>query len=185
ARDVAETPAPRFAGRRGVRPGRSWVAQAAALIMTCAVTAGTTAFVMSRMNDKAGLERDVFAAHVRSLLQDSPTQVASSDTHTVKPWFAGRLEFAPTVRDLAAEGFPLAGARLDYVGGRRVAALVYRRRLHIVNVFVWPSPDAIDSPPRALNERGYNLLTWRRAGVAYWAVSDLNVDELSQLQSLL
>jgi anti-sigma factor RsiW len=185
ARDVAEAPAPRFGGLLGVLPGRSRLAQAAALLVACTVTAGATAYVMSRVNDRAALESDVFAAHVRSLLQDSPTQVASSDTHTVKPWFAGRLEFAPNVRDLAAEGFPLAGARLDYVGGRRVAALVYRRRLHVVNVFVWPSPDAADSPPRALTDRGYNILTWRRGGVAYWAISDLSMDELRQLQSLL
>ena len=140
---------------------------------------------MSRMDSTALLERDVLAAHVRSLLQDSPTQVASSEAHTVKPWFAGRLEFAPSVKDLAAEGFPLAGARLDYIGERRVAALVYRRRLHVVNVFVWPAADAADSTPRALTLRGYNLLTWSRGGIAYWAISDLNMAELQRLQALL
>jgi anti-sigma factor RsiW len=185
AGDAAEAPAPRYGGLLGVLGGRSRLAQAAALLIACIVTAGATAYVMARLDRRAALERDVFAAHVRSLLQDSPTQVASSDTHTVKPWFAGRLDFAPTVRDLAAEGFPLVGARLDYIGERRVAALVYRRRLHVVNVFVWPSPDAADSPPRALTERGYNLLTWARGGVAYWAISDLGMDELRQLQSLL
>src|SRR5262249_39585504 len=148
-------------------------------------TSAATVLVVSRVDQAALLERDVFAAHVRSLLQDSPTQVASSDSHTVKPWFAGRLEYAPAVKDLAAEGFPLAGARLDYVGERRVAALAYRRRLHVISVFVWPSNDAADSAPHAVAYRGYNLLTWSRGGTAYWAISDLNMNELRQLQALL
>jgi anti-sigma factor RsiW len=182
ARGSLALPVPRFAWRL---PVRSWLSQAAALLVVCGLTAGATALVMSRMSAVAGLEHDVFAAHVRSLLQDSPTQVASSDTHTVRPWFAGRLEFAPTVKDLAAEGFPLAGARLDYVGNRRVAALVYRRRLHVVSVFVWPAADATDTVAREFTERGYNLVTWRKGGVAYWAISDLGMEELRQLQALL
>jgi anti-sigma factor RsiW len=137
------------------------------------------------MDSTAMLERDVVTAHVRSLLQESQTQVASSETHTVKPWFAGRLDFAPGVKDLANEGFPLAGARLDYIGERRVAALVYRRRLHVVNVFVWPAADAADSAPRELVYRGYNLLSWSKGGIAYWAISDLNMGELRQLQAQL
>ena len=97
------------------------------------------------------------------LLQASPMQIAFSDSHTVKPWFAGRLEFAPAVKDLAADGFPLAGARLDYIDGRRVAALVYRRRLHVVNVFLWPSTE-VEAAPREPSVRDYNLISWRRAG---------------------
>jgi anti-sigma factor RsiW len=165
-------------------PLRRWLGRVAALIV-CGLIAAAAVHMMSRMDSTALLERDVLAAHVRSLLQDSPTQVASSEAHTVKPWFAGRLEFAPSVKDLAAEGFPLAGARLDYIGERRVAALVYRRRLHVVNVFVWPAADAADSTPRALTLRGYNLLTWSRGGIAYWAISDLNMAELQRLQALL
>ena len=155
------------------------------MLLACGMTAGATALLMSRMQGWAALERDIAAAHVRSLLQDSPLQVASSDAHTIKPWFAGRLDFAPTVRDLTAEGFPLAGARLDFVGERRVAALVYRRRLHLVNVFVWPSADGIDSAPRGLIHRGYNVVTWSKEGILYWAISDLNMAEMRLLQGLL
>jgi anti-sigma factor RsiW len=159
-----------------------WVRQAAAILVACGVTAAATALVMSRTTETSLLERDVTAAHVRSLLQDSAVQVASSDSHTVKPWFAGRLDFAPVVKDLALEGFPLAGARLDYVGDRRVAALVYRRRLHVLSVFLWPSTDGVDRAPRELVHKGYNVLTWNRGGIVYWAISDLNIDELRQLE---
>ena len=97
---------------------------------------------------------------------------------------AGRLEFAPAVKDLAADGFPLAGARLDYIGGRRVAALVYRRRLHVVNVFLWPSTGA-ETAPHESSVRDYNLISWRWGGIADWAVSDLGMAELRELQGRL
>jgi anti-sigma factor RsiW len=155
------------------------------MLLACAVTAAATALVISRVADTAMLKRDVAAAHVRSLLQDSPTQIASSEMHVVKPWFAGRIDFAPAVKDLAAEGFPLAGARLDYIGERRVAALVYRRRLHVISVFLWPAPNGTDSAPHEMAHRGYNLVAWSKGGIAYWAISDLNMDELRQLQGQL
>lgn len=163
----------------------SWLRQAAVLLLACGLTAAATALVMSRTANIATVEREVAAAHVRSLLQESPTQIASSEEHGIKPWFAGRLDFAPTVKDLTTEGFPLAGARLDYIGERRVAALVYRRRLHVVNVFLWPSADGTDSPSRELVHRGYNVVTWTKGGITYWAISDLNMGELRQLQSRL
>jgi anti-sigma factor RsiW len=179
----AGPPAPAWSSLHPV--SRSWLARAAVVLALCGLTAAATALLMLRMGGPADLERDAIAAHIRSLLQDSPTQIASSESHTVKPWFAGRLEFAPAVKELAAEGFPLAGARLDYVGERRVAALVYRRRLHVVNVFLWPSADAAGSAPRAFAYRGYNVLAWSKGGIAYRAVSDLNIEELRQLQGLL
>jgi anti-sigma factor RsiW len=175
---------PRLAARVG-RLRQGWLHRAALVLLACGLTAGATALLMLHMNASAALERDVAAAHVRSLLQDSPTQVASSDAHTIKPWFSGRIDFAPAVRDLTAEGFPLAGARLDFVGERRVAALVYRRQLHLVNVFVWPSADGTDSAPRDLIHRGYNVLTWSKGGIVYWAISDLNIAEMRLLSSLL
>jgi anti-sigma factor RsiW len=170
---------------RGAWWANGWGRQAAAVLLACAVTAAATALVMSRVAQIDTLERDVTAAHVRSLLQDNTVQVASSETHTVKPWFAGRLDFAPVVEDLTAEGFPLAGARLDYVGDRRVAALVYRRRLHVASVFMWPSADGTERTPRELVHKGYNVLTWTRSGMVYWAVSDLSIGELHQLQAYL
>jgi anti-sigma factor RsiW len=166
-------------------PVYGWLGRAASVILLCALTAVATAVVVSRMDSAAMLEREVVTAHVRSLLQESPTQIASSESHTVKPWFAGRIEFAPSVKDLAAEGFPLAGARLDYVGERRVAAVVYRRRLHVVNVFVWPSADTADRAAHALSYRGYNIVAWTKAGIVYWAISDLNMGELRLLPMLL
>jgi anti-sigma factor RsiW len=162
-----------------------WISRAAALLLVCGLSVAATVLVMSRMDGMTALGREVVAAHVRSLLQESPTQIASSEAHTVKPWFAGRLEFAPAVKDLAADGFPLAGARLDYIGERRVAALVYRRRLHVVSVFLWPSAGAADSSLAGLAHRGYNIVTFSRDGIVYWVVSDLNMTELRLLQNLL
>ncbi|HEX5999583.1 MAG TPA: anti-sigma factor [Hyphomicrobiaceae bacterium] len=158
--------------------------QAAALAACSALSVLLTWWVMTSMGQADRLEQQILAAHIRSLLQDSPIQVASSDSHTVKPWFAGRVDFAPEVRDLAAEGFPLLGGRLDYVHDRRVGALVYRRRLHIVNVFMWRAGND-DAAPALETKNGYNLLTWTRSGVTYWAVSDLDASELKRLQSLL
>lgn len=175
---------PRLAARSG-RLTQSWQRQAAVLLLACGVTAAVTALLTSRIDATAALERDVAVAHVRSLLQESPVQVASSDTHAIKPWFAGRLDFAPNVRDLATEGYTLTGARLDFVGDRRVAAIVYRRRLHVVNVFLWPSAVDMDSTPRAIAHRGYNVITWSKAGIVHWAISDLNMAELRQLAALL
>lgn len=163
----------------------SWMRQTAALVIACGLSAAATTAYLSGTSRDAFTEREVVAAHVRSLLQDSPLQIASSETHTVKPWFTGRLDFSPPVKDLAAEGFPLAGARLDYINERRVAVLVYKRRLHIVTVFVWPSRASMGTQLRDTGRMGYNALTWSQGGVTYWAVSDLNVGEMRQLQSLL
>ena len=174
---------PPRAGASSVR--RGLLRQAAVIAAACVLSAVATWWATSSLGQQQGLEQDVLAAHVRSLLQDSPIQVASSDAHTVKPWFAGRIDFSPEVKDLASEGFPLVGGRLDYVGGRRVGAVVYKRRLHVVNVFMWPSASAGDVAPRLMTRNGYNLLTWSRGGVDYWAASDLNAGDLAQLQALL
>jgi anti-sigma factor RsiW len=167
-----------------LRP-RKWMAQAAALM----VVAGLSSLVSWQMGESRArhnmLERDVVSAHARSLLQDSPVQVASSQSHTVKPWFNGRIEFAPSVKDLTDRGFPLVGGRVDVVGGQRAATLVYKRRLHVINVFIWPAADSAHSGPTPGASHGYNTISWTGGGLTYWAISDLNARELAELQALL
>lgn len=167
------------------RPGR-WrgaVRQAASLAAVCLLSVFGTWAVVHQPDGPPVAGRDAVAAHMRSLLADSPIQVVSSDSHTVRPWFAGKVEFAPPVKDLTAEGFPLIGGRLDFVDGHRVAALVYRHGPHTVSVFVWP--DGADAAAKASRVSGLNLLTWTRDGMVWWAVSDLNPDELRELRALL
>lgn len=127
----------------------------------------------------------VLQAHIRALVQDNPLQVASSDSHTVRPWFAGRIDVAPNVQDFASQGFPLIGGRLDLIGDQRAGVVVYKRKAHWINVYMWPSRGTPDTAPVAITRNGYNLITWTRGGITSWAVSDLNTTELRQLQSLL
>jgi anti-sigma factor RsiW len=132
------------------------------------------------------VEREILTAHRRSLVQDKPIQIASSDGHTVKPWFNGRIDFAPPVRDLTFAGFLLVGGRVDIIGENRVAAIVYKRREHVINVFMWPSSNAPVAQTAAhIAIKGYNAVTWSAPGLTYWAVSDLNFNELNNLQKLL
>jgi len=120
----------------------------------------------------------VVADHIRALQPGHLLDVASTDQHTVKPWFDGRLDFAPPVKNLKADGFPLAGGRLDYLAGRAVAALVYGRRQHTINLFVWPSNDSAGSGQGSRN--GYNFQRWSLDGMALWAVSDISAQELAE-----
>lgn len=132
-----------------------------------------------------GLEDIIVGEHVRSLQADHLLDVVSTDQHTVKPWFNGRLDFVPPVQDFAADGFPLAGGRLDYFAGRTVAALVYHRQRHPINVFIWPAPRARDDQARNCSTRsGYHLCSWSHEGMMFWAVSDLNAGELEQFTEL-
>ena len=129
------------------------------------------------LGDEATTEA-VIEGHVRSLMGDHLTDVASTDRHTVKPWFAGRVDFSPTVVDLANDGFPLVGGRLDYIDHHASAALVYKRREHVINVFVWPRTDGSPSHVTRSDARGYHVISWTRGGVAVWIVSDLALVEL-------
>jgi anti-sigma factor RsiW len=167
----------RQAIRPPTRPRWSWFAVAA---MSVALAAVTTPLLL-RPTDS--LREEILDAHARSLLADHATDVASSDRHTVKPWFQGKVDFGVPAASFDDAGFPLVGGRLDYLDKRPVAALVYRRRNHLINAFVWPQ--GTDAASKAFTERGYAVRHWARAGLAWWLVSDAAPDDLSALETLL
>jgi anti-sigma factor RsiW len=129
--------------------------------------------------------REVVDDHLRSLAGNHLTDVLSSNQHTVKPWFDGRLDFTPPVQDFAAQGFPLIGGRLDYLNNRPVAAVIYRRRLHFINLFISPAEHAADASPRSQVEDGYNIVHWTKSGMSYWAVSSVSASELETFAQLV
>jgi anti-sigma factor RsiW len=169
------------------RPVLEWLAVAASIAVVV--------FVGLRLVPRLGNSRqsDLFAqelvdSHIRSLQPGHLYDVESTDQHTVKPWFDGKLDFSPPVRDLADQGFPLVGGRLDYIGDRTVAALVYQRRKHIINVFVWPESSGVANAKGFEKQEirnGYNLMEWRTAEMHFAAVSDVNPDDLKQFIQLL
>ncbi len=180
---AAPAPRPRVALPVAARWHR-WL-EAAAVYGAGAATAWGIALSMLVVPAQ-DLTRDaVMANHVRSLMGSHLADVASSDHHTVKPWFAGKLDFSPPVIDLAAEGFPLTGGRLDYLDGRAVAALVYQAGPHVINLFFWPTRDDNSVRPELLARQGYNIVHWRQAGMQAWAVSDMNAAELQGFARLI
>ncbi|SRR5260221_12919041 len=127
------------------------------------------------------LEKQLLASHVRSLMVAHLTDVVSSDQHTVKPWFTGKLDYAPPVIDLQAQGFPLVGGRLDYLDGRAVASLVYRHGQHTINVFIRPAREQQSQKVTAL--QGFHLARWTQGDMQFWAISDVGTDEMGKFVS--
>jgi anti-sigma factor RsiW len=155
----------------------NWLALAAAIVLAAIIISNWLPR-LQRPGSGQFLATQLVASHVRSLMANHLSDVASSDQHTVKPWLDERLDFAPPVVDLTNEGFPLVGGRLDYLNNRPVAALVYHRRKHFINLFIWPESPAADKMPKTLTRDGYQLLHWYGSPFSYWAVSDVSEVDL-------
>jgi anti-sigma factor RsiW len=165
-----------------VRPTQ-WLALAAALILAFLIGVRLLPGPGGHRG-QTELASAIVDAHLRSLQPGHLEDVISTDQHTVKPWFDGRVDFAPPVRDLATGGFPLQGGRLDVVQGHQVAVLVYGRRKHVINVFIWPTTEP-DASPQSGSQLGYNWVDWRKGGMEMRAVSDVTPSDLDELRKLL
>src|SRR5262249_42544864 len=166
-----------------VRPRWRWLAMPMAATLV-------GLFAWSITNGRSGPSRDdllsaeLVSGHIRSLMADHLVDVAASDQHTVKPWFNGKVDFAPPVTDFTASGFPLVGGRVDYITGRPAAVLVYPRRQHLVNAFIWPSAQPEAEALRNLTFDTYHLVRWSASGLTFWAVSDVSDADLESLAHL-
>jgi anti-sigma factor RsiW len=182
-RNVTRDAQPLFPGRQpGLRTilwetSWNWLALAAAIVLA-AIIALTLVPRLQRPGADQFLATQLIASHVRSLMANHLTDVASSDQHTVKPWLDVKLDFAAPVVDLSGEGFPLLGGRLDYLDNRPVAALIYQRRKHFINLFVWPVGANAAKGTETISRQGYQLLHWVNSDFNYWAVSDVSVGDL-------
>jgi len=144
-----------------------------------------TLLVLSGNAPNDAVIRGVVDSAIRSRMEDHLTDVLTSDQHTVKPWLSARLAFSPVVKELKDQGFPLVGGRLDYVDGHRAAAIVYHHDKHIINLFAWASPGAGDKGQRTESREGFNIVTWCQDGITYYAVSDVEADQLATFARLV
>jgi anti-sigma factor RsiW len=170
--------------KRSRVPIWTWSGALAAVLLLSVITVG----LLRRAEESSREEmiaQEIVADHLRSLMANHLTDVTSTDQHNVKPWFNGKLDFAPPVNDFAPEGFPIVGGRLDYLEGRPVAALVYQRRLHPINLFVWATAEKYSDKPTRQDRQGYTILFWSRDGMTYCAISDLAADEMQTFAALL
>jgi anti-sigma factor RsiW len=145
-----------------------------------AIAASGLFAIMLRNDDQERIDSEIVSAHLRSLQAGHLTDVLSTDQHTVKPWFNGRLDVAPPVIDLTAQGFTLIGGRLDYVDARPIGAVVYKRRAHVINLFVAQTSNMARRAPSTETIQGYNIRRWSERGLNFWAISDIGADELAE-----
>jgi anti-sigma factor RsiW len=176
----------RAIGRPADRPSWNWPRWslfAGALASACALALGLTLFFTTPSKHDRILQ-DIVSSHVRSIQVAHLTDVASSDKHTVKPWFIGKLDFSPPVKDFAEQGFPLVGGRMDYIDQKNVAALIYKHSQHTINLTVWPESNG-DTNVQISSVRGYQVANWRKKGFVYWAVSDVEATKLREFASAI
>jgi len=162
---------------------RNWTAAAAAIVLVA--TLSWFAAQKFGTNSERLLAAEVASAHVRSLMAEHLWDIKSTDQHTVKPWFEGKLDFAPDVRDFKSESFPLEGGRLDYLAGRPVAALVYKHDKHFINLFIWPASGSSEQNEVSASHQGYVLAHWVHAGMNYWAISDISEENLHRFSNVV
>jgi anti-sigma factor RsiW len=158
----------------------------AAVLLIALVTTLSIIRNVSAPSADESLTQAVLDSHIRSLMVNHLVDVRSTDEHTVKPWFDGKLDYSPVVIDLAQQGYPLVGGRLDYLDNRPVAALIYQHETHVINLFTWPAASAsADSPVTTVTRQGYHMMTWTKSGMVYWAVSDIEESKLQTFVQLL
>ena len=179
--DLNSTKAPR------IKPKKlpwAWINFGAAAVCSFAFVM-TLSLYLAIPTEAERINKEIVASHYRSLLANHLSDVASSDKHTVKPWFSGKLDYSPPVTDLTQLGYTLIGGRLDYIDQRSVAALVYRHGPHFMNLFVWPDKGGRDTSAKLTSIQGFQLLQWTQSGMTYQAISDMNAQELVAFRELL
>lgn len=176
-RQHRQSPRPGWLSAWVMSLGAQWTSLSMGVVTGVLVTSISAHLYFSPSEDT--LAEEVVTSHVRSLMVDHLSDVASTDQHTVKPWFRGKLDYAPPVQDFASQGFTLVGGRIDYVDHRAVSALVYRHKEHVINAFVWPTVQP-NSSVRQRMRQGFNMIEWNAGGMKYWLVSDVSMNELQE-----